>query len=115
MCNCLIADSSSDYDSIRLSMLYKLSFPLLKAQGSITSIIGVITTAEAISPEYKSSVIKPEISKTYCTISPVLNLTLSPSPKSRESLFPSNLRNSKKEPDNFAPRVESKITIINNG
>ena len=49
---------------------------LHKAHGSTINIIGVITTAEAISPEYKSSVIKPEISKTYCTISPVLNLTL---------------------------------------
>ena len=110
-----VMNSSSNYDSIRLSMLHKPSFSLHRAQGSTINMIGVIITAEAISPEYKSRVINPDMSKTYCTISPVLNLTLRPSPKSKDCLFPSILRNNKKEPDNFALIVETKIAIINNG
>ena len=65
--------------------------------------------------EYRSSVIKPEMSRTYCTMSPVLNLTLSPRPKSRECLLPSIFLNSKKAPDNFAPIVATNMTPISNG
>ena len=72
-------------------------------------------TAEAISAENKSSVINPEMSKTYCTIRPVLNLTLRPKPKSKECLLPSNLRNSKYAPESFAPIVEISIPVISRG
>ena len=57
--------------------------------------MGVIITAEAISAEYKSKEINPEMSKTYCTMSPVLNLMLKPKPKSNEWFLPSNFRNNK--------------------
>ena len=74
-------------------------------------IAGVITTAEAINAEYSSRVIKPEVSRTYWTMNPVLNLTLSPKPSTKDWGFPKSLWKSKKEPASFALKVAIKITI----
>ena len=85
-------------------------FVFRKAQGSKRSIVGVITTAEAIRAEYNSRVINPDVSRTYCTMNPVLNLTLSPRPNTKDWGFPKRLWKSINEPASFALKVAIRIT-----
>ena len=85
-------------------------FVFRKAQGSKRNIVGVIITAEAIWAECNSRVINPEVSRTYCTMYPVLNLTVSPRPNTKDWGFPKSLWNIINEPASFALKVAIKIT-----